>query len=293
MPLVSVICNCFNHSSYVLEAMMSVMNQTYANIELIVINNGSNDNSKELISEYLERHPSIIFINLEKSLSHNQAFNLAFKQSKGDFLIDLSGDDRLMIDGIEKQVRFFQQQASDVGMIFANAIEIDENGNFLNHYFKTDSEGKVIDKMLFNTSYDKLLAGGLCMCSVSTMYSRQHFELLNGYNNDLFFEDLDYWLRLSYCFKIAFLDDFVIEKRFLNSSFGNQSFKTNEIANNISKSMLIIYKEAIARNTKYQNKLLLKRIHNSMERCYKNKNWKYLFHFSIMKLKCRKAILGF
>lgn len=287
LPLVTVICNCYNHELYVWEALESVVKQTYTNIELIVINNGSNDESCDVIQKFLLEFPETKFINLSKAISHNKAFNLAFRKSNGYFLIDLSADDKLLPDCIEKQVNFFTKQDENVGLIFGNAKNIDPNGNFINHYFAVNEMGKVLDQNLFTTSYENILRGGLCMCSVSAMMKRQHFELLNGYNENLVFEDLDYWLRLSFDYKIAFLDDFLVEKRNLDSSLGNQFHQKNNFARPINHSLMVIYKEALKRNNSKENKALLKRIHYSIEQCYRHKNWLDFFNFILLALKCR------
>lgn len=290
LPLVSVICNCYNHENYVLEALNSVVNQTYTNIELIVVNNSSRDNSAEVIRNFAEENPSVKFIDLPENQSHNIAFNLAFNKSSGEYLIDLSGDDRLLPDCVEKQIGFFLKQNERVGIVFGNAKTINENGDFLENYFAVDDDNKVLNKKLFETTYKNLLAGGLCMCSISAMMKREHFETLNGYDEQLFFEDLDYWLRLSYQNQIAFLDDFLVEKRELSSSLGNQFYKKNDFAKKINSSLRTVYKKAIKRNNKLENKCLLKRIHYSMEKSFKNRNLVDLLRFSVLEIRCRIGI---
>ena len=290
LPLVTVICNCYNHAAYITEALYSVVNQSYTNIELIVINNGSSDDSGKTIADFIKLHPSVIYIDLEKTTTHNKAFNQAFAVSSGDFLIDLSGDDRLLPDCVKNQVGFFMTQPHDVGLIFGNATVIDEKGNSKYQYFPVDEDKKVLDRNLFKTTYKSLLAGGLCMCSVSAMMRRYQFDILKGYDERLVFEDLDYWLRLSYEYKIAFLDKFLVEKRELTNSLGSQFHKKNDFAKKINNSLFIIYKDAIKRNNISENRCLLKRIHYSMEQCYKSKNWKGLFRFSTLELCCRKRI---
>jgi glycosyltransferase involved in cell wall biosynthesis len=269
---------------------MSVVRQSYTNIELIIINNHSEDDSLSVIQKFATKYQNAIVIDLPETITHNKAFNLAFKKSKGDYLIDLSADDKLLTDCIEQQINFFLQQEEKVGLIFGNAKNIDHNGKFISNYFRVNNEGKVWDKDLFNTTYKRLLSGGMCMCSVSSMMKRKHFEILNGYNENLTFEDLDYWLRLSYDYKIAFLDEFLVEKRDLKGSLGNQSYKINLASKGINLSLRLIYIEAIKKNNPEENKALLKRIHYSMEQCSKNKNWNELIKFSIIELKCRFAI---
>lgn len=289
-PLVSVICNCYNHESYIYDALESVANQSYTNIELIVINNGSKDNSYKVIKEFIDIYPRASFINLFESISHNMAFNMAFKRSNGKYLVDLSGDDRLLPQCIERQVSFFNQQEESVGLIFGNAYSIDKNGLIISPYFSVDNNNKVLNKRLFQTTYESILLGGLCMCSVSAMMSRKHFELINGYDENLVFEDLDYWLRLSYQYKIKFLDEFLVEKRELNDSFGKQQYKINKFDRNINNSIFTIYNKAIKRNNWNQNKYLIQRINYSIYQCYKRKNWKDFLVFILISMKCRLRI---
>lgn len=290
--LVSIICICFNHENFVREAINSVLKQTYKNIELIVVNNGSLDNSEKYILETIENHPNIKYLKIEKVISNTKAFNLAFKETSGSYLIDLSADDSLLEDCVEKQIDFFLKQSQNVGLIFGNAYHINEKGIRIKPFFEVNQNQKVIDKALFNTDYIRIVGSGLVMCSVSSMYTRKHLELLNGYNEELYFEDLDYWLRLLRKFEIKFLDDFLVEKRFLENSLGNQFHKKDTFSKKINWSLREIYNESLKRNrNKLEHKALLKRIHYSMEYSFKNQNWIELLKFSYLELKCRFYIL--
>lgn len=291
-PLVTVICICFNHETFVKQAINSVLKQSYKNIELIVVDNGSSDNSYAIIKEICTQNPEIKFLKYTETLSLTKAFNKAFIQANGTYLIDLSADDVLLEDCIQKQVRFFLHQPENVGIIFGNAYHTDENGKRTASYFEVDARNKVTDTTLFQTSYQKLLAGGLCMCSVSSMITRKHFELLNHYNEELFFEDLDYWLRLSRKYEIRFLDDFLVEKRFIKDSLGNQFYKKKLFSRKINHSLRKIYLDSLGRNiNKQEHKALLKRIHNSMVQSFKNQRWVDFIKFSLLELKCRYYIL--
>lgn len=288
LPVVSVICICFNHEAFVQQAINSVLNQTYKNIELIVINNGSSDNSVGAIQEIVNNNSKIKFLEISETISNTKAFNYGFKHSNGAYLIDLSADDVLLEDCIEKQINFFTTQPDSVGLIFGNAYHINENGIRTYPYLQVDINDKVSDLDLFDTNYTRLLSGGIVMCSVASMFTRKHFELLKGYNEELFFEDLDYWLRLSKLFEIKFLDNFLVEKRFLENSLGNQFHKNQQFSKKINASLRKIYNESLERNTsKNEHKALLKRIHYSMHQSFNNKQWPELLKFSLIELKCR------
>lgn len=291
-PLVSIICNCYNHAPYVLEALYSAVQQTYKNTEIIVINNGSADDSQKVIENYVAQHPEIKFLDLKKTLPHTQAFNKAFRLSKGDYLIDLSGDDVLYENTVEKQLEFFKKQDTDVGLIFGNALHIDRFGQPMNTYFTVNEQNKVLDQSLFRTDYAKLLKGGHSMCAVSAMMKREQFEKLGGYDDALFFEDLDYWLRLSYEYKIAFLDEILIKKRHLDDSLGNQMLHQNRLTKKLNESLRRIYLKRIAINSADENRLLLKRIHYSAQKSIDQKNWQDAMKFILISFRCRFAALS-
>lgn len=286
-PLVTVICNCYNHEKFVTQALNSVLDQTYKNIELIVLNNGSTDGSLRKIQDFTARHPEVKLMDFPATLPHTQAFNRAFEQANGSYLMDLSADDVLLPNCIRDLADCFKQQPDSVALVFGNAFHIDENGNRQGSFFETDTQHKVKDRGLFHTDYARLLNSGLVMCSVSALFSRRHFELLNGYNEALFFEDLDYWLRAAYSYEIKFVDVHLVEKRELPSSLGNQFFKSDAVSRHINKSLRIIYREAISRNSKTENSILLKRIHHSMEKSFTSKNYLTFLQFALLELRCR------
>lgn len=287
LPLVSIVCNCYNHAPYVLEAIQSVQQQTYKNIELIVLDNGSTDDSLHIIRDYLKDFPEVRFIYLDEPLSLPKAFNTMFKYTNGDFLIDLSADDVLLTDCVQKQIDFFQKQDDSTGIVFGNAYLIDENGQNPTPFFDVDNEGKVLDSRLHSFDYYLMLHSGKTFCSVSAMMRRTHFIALNGYDESLFFEDLDYWYRLSRRFRIRFIDDFLVKKRQLNHSLGAQIDAKGKHTHLLNLSLIKIYRSAISYNSPKENKALLQRIHYSMSVCFQHRLWADLLRFTYLKFLCQ------
>ena len=93
--LISVIIPCYNVEKYVVECLQSVKLQTYKNLEIIVINDASTDNTKSVIEHYLENDTRIRFINLEKNVGLSAVRNLGIKEAKGEFLSFVDSDDVL------------------------------------------------------------------------------------------------------------------------------------------------------------------------------------------------------
>ncbi|WP_158275815.1 glycosyltransferase [Bifidobacterium catulorum] len=91
-PLVSVIITDFNYGEYIAESIESVLNQTYSNIKLIIINDGSTDDSDEVIKTYCEKHPDITYVKQENAgivATRNRGLELA----QGEYLCFLDADD--------------------------------------------------------------------------------------------------------------------------------------------------------------------------------------------------------
>ena len=108
-PLVSVICLCYNHARFVREAVESVLNQSYKNIQVIIADDASTDNSIEEIHSLKATYAPVELLLFSKNLGNCKAFNEALKLAKGEFVIDFATDDVMMSDRIEKQVAFFER----------------------------------------------------------------------------------------------------------------------------------------------------------------------------------------
>lgn len=101
-PMVSILIAVFNEEKYISEAIESAIKQTYSNIELIIIDDGSTDKTVSIIKKYLDSN-KIKFYQPGK-VGKVAAFNLAFSKSKGDFICFFGGDDILLKDSIEKRL---------------------------------------------------------------------------------------------------------------------------------------------------------------------------------------------
>lgn len=293
-PLVSVICTCFNHENFVVETLNSVLKQTYSNIEIIIIDDSSLDDSLNVIENWLKDQNEIIFIKNNLNLGNTKTFNKAVKFANGSFLIDLSCDDKLLPNCIELQIdTFLKNNLQTTGIVFGNSENIDVDGNFISNYFSVNEQNKVLNKELFKTDLQRILKGGLCMNSVSSMINKSVFDELNGFDESLMYEDLDFWLRVLDKHQIVFIDEIITQKRSLKTSLGSQFYKKSAFSNKMDDSTFKIFIKVFRKyiSNKTILKALLKRIHNSMENSFKNKKWPLLIRLSFLKLKVNFYIL--
>lgn len=285
--LVSVICLCFNHEKFVTETLQSVLNQTYNNIELIILDDCSQDNSINEIEQWLKNNPKVVFIKNDNNLGVTRSFNKALNFTKGDYIIDLAADDVLLTNCIELQLKtFYDSDVKNLGAVYGNAELIDENGNFISYYFPVDKSKNVIEKRETGNVYNSILAGGNSICSVTAMYKKEVYKQLNGYDENLMYEDLDFWIRASRIFNFDFIDAILVQKRVLNNSLGTHFFEKKKKSSNINYSTyLILQKTLKLNNSKEENKLLLKRIHHEMILNFKSKNYMLFLKLLILKIK--------
>lgn len=234
-PLVSVICLCYNHERFVQEALFSVVNQTYSNVEIIIVDDCSSDKSSELVKDFLKDYLNIKFIQNEVNLGNCTSFNKALAIANGDYIIDFATDDILKKNKIELQVAAFEKLDNSYGVVFSNAEVVTENGEYLKDWYtKSDviPDGYVFEKIL-ERSY---------ICASTMLVRREVFDFLGGYDERLAYEDFDFWIRSSQKFRYYYLPEKTIGKRVVSESLSSKA--DSKSGENIVFSTLIVCKKA-------------------------------------------------
>lgn len=288
-PLVTVVCLCYNHSQYVQEALNSVLNQTYHNIELIIIDDYSPDDSKPVIEEWISRNKTVQFIANENNLGNTKSFNKGLKIAKGEFVIDFAADDVLYPNCIEVMIEKFQStKYENLGAVYGNAELISEKGNTIGYFFNVDENKKTIQKIPTGDIYINIVSSGEIICPVAMMIKKTVFDKLNGYNESLEYEDLDFWIRSSRVFEYEFVDQILCKKRVLKNSLGSQYNKILSIrAYKIYNSTYSILKSAFEKTNKNKAEdfALLKRVHHEIVVSSKKLYWPLTLKYFWLKYK--------
>jgi glycosyltransferase involved in cell wall biosynthesis len=287
-PLVTVICLCYNHEKYVIQSINSVLNQSYPNIELLIADDCSSDNSVKVIENWLLENPEIKFKANKVNLGNTKTFNSLFKQSKGEFIIDLAADDVLEEDCVSKQVQAFIDN-KDVAIVYGNLELISENNIHLGYYYPVNEGKKAVTMPATGDIYKSVLSQESKICSVSSMTKRKILEELGGYDETLGFEDLDIWIRASRKYPFFFIDEILVKRRELSTSLGNQFYiKNSAKTRKLNNSTYRIIKKAIALNkSKEENKALMKRMHYEMMKAYNTNDFLLFLKYVPLELKLR------
>jgi len=221
MPWVSVICTAYNHASYIREALQSVVSQDYPNVQLIVIDNASTDDTARQITDFMAQYPAIQFLRNPQNLGLNRAFNQGLAQAGGRYIIDLSADDVLLPGRIRKQVALFEELAGPYAVVFSNAAYIDTSGVQLRTHYAVDERGRARVSVPSGHVFRNVLESYF-ICTPTMMMRRDVLLELGGYDESLAYEDFDFWVRSSRQYHYAYLDEVLTLKRIVPHSLSAQ-----------------------------------------------------------------------
>lgn len=124
-PIVSVIIPTYNRAYLLKKSITSVLNQTYADLEVIIVDDGSTDNSEELIKSFDDNRIRYIKHDKNKGVSH--ALNTGIRTSRGKYISFLGSDDVWLPQKLEKELEIFQKLNSHVGVVYSGLWQIKNN----------------------------------------------------------------------------------------------------------------------------------------------------------------------
>ena len=128
-PLVSVIIPVYNREAYIEQALDSVLNESYPNLELVVIDDGSTDLSKKIIEQWVACYQNRVSITFVSRENHGfiSTLNELIGLAKGEYIVKFDSDDYLKNDGILKRYQYLQENPDKL-MVIGDCILVDENG---------------------------------------------------------------------------------------------------------------------------------------------------------------------
>ena len=217
-PLVSVCIPSFNHSSYVLECLESIYESDYDNLELVIIDDGSTDNSSYIIREWIKIY-SHRFQNTVFKQQNNSGICITLNRlvdtAKGEFIVFIASDDRLLGDGISLRVSKLESNPTWLA-VYGDCKLISSNGQLISdsaisYLYKANKRA-----LLCSSLIARELILNWSVPGPGFMARKICFDEKNGagrYNEDLKFEDRDFYLRLLARKAIGYVDHPVAEYR--------------------------------------------------------------------------------
>lgn len=213
---VSVVTPTYNCADFLRQSIASALGQTYKPLDVVVVDDGSTDNTKQVCAEY---GTAVRYYHQQNDGTRgNGARAKAILQAKGDWIALLDHDDRWLPNKLERQMQVATAASPDVGLIFCGASIIDAHGKPTGEHFDDSPSGDVFHKLLAGQRY----------CASSALIRRASLDkvrrdhpgddfLLNTqyYNNDTYF-----WLRICRYYQAICLKDRLTEYRYYG---GNDS----------------------------------------------------------------------
>jgi len=264
LPLVSIICLCYNHKRFLAEALDSVLAQTYPNLEIVVVDDCSTDGSVGIIRQYLKNYPELKFISTGRNCGNCSAFNMGWRASHGDFLIDFATDDVLLPERVAKQVAAFQQLGSSYGVVYSDAAYISDSGNHL--YLHSQKYQAAPDGDIFAEVLRRYF-----ICPPTMMMRRSVLEQLNGYDETLAYEDFDFWVRSARRYDYFYLPVLTTRRRIHTGSLSRGWYaKGNRL---LDSTIKVCEKAAQLVQTQAEKEALLIRIKYEARHAYFSGNF--------------------
>lgn len=263
-PLVSIICLSYNHERFIRESMQSVFAQSYHHIEIICVDDASTDKSAFILKE-LQKHHSFQLIVNDENQGNCKSFNLGLKRAKGKYIIDFATDDVMFPERVTQQVSFFEALDQSYGVIYSNAVIIDEKSIEKGYHYD--------NKKLIHPSGEvfKELVSKYFICPPTMMMKKEVLMSLGGYDENLAYEDFDFWIRSSHSYQYAFQNEVLTARRIVSGSLSSGFY--DERHQQLQRSTFKVCEKIfeLCRNEE-EKKALSIRIRYEMRQANKSKN---------------------
>lgn len=201
-PQVSVIIPTYNRGQYIGESIRSVLTQSYADLEVIVVDDGSTDDTEKIIDAIVD--PRLHYIRQENR-GRSNARNHALSLARGKYITFLDSDDLYLPNKIELQVDYLIKHP-DVGMVYTSAYCINDGGDMLAHKYEATVSGHIYEQIAF------FMPVTITLPTVMTF--RDVMNHVGGFDENMHrFEDTDMWRRISKSYRIDAMPEYTCKLR--------------------------------------------------------------------------------
>lgn len=248
-PLVSVLVPLYNHANYVIECLESVAGTGYRNIELIVHDDCSTDDSAKRVHDWLSQNKDRFSRSQLEYAASNRgvvgALNKLISMANGDYIVcPLASDDKLLPGSISSRVRYLQEHPQFYA-VFCDARAIDAEGKVIHQSCLTEHYNAIKKNLVSDKTRRMELIRRWTVPGPVIMYRREAFDEKFGvgtYDESFYLEDRDMYLRLLEQNALGFLDETVAEYRLHGNNAMNDPKKMEASIHALTTPMLRISK---------------------------------------------------
>ena len=226
-PLVSVIVPAYNAEQFITRTLDSVLNQTYRNLEVLVVDDGSKDRTAEIVEEIAIKDSRVSLLRQQNS-GVAKARNLAIVNARGEYIAPVDADDIWYPEKIEKQIEVFLNSEPSVGLVYAWSVFIDESDRVTNRSNAIDSfhfsniasvEGEVYLPLIYRNFIGN---SSVPLIRKSCLNKVGNYNELLKEQDAQGCEDWDLQLRIAEFYQYKVVPNFLVGyRRYSNSMSGN------------------------------------------------------------------------
>lgn len=219
-PKISCIIPCFNESHDVLGASLaSILNQTYANFECLIIDESTNAETMKVCKEICSLDPRFYYFHPPKRLGLAGSLNLGIEKARGEFIARFDSDDICSPNRFALQIKFLSENA-EIGVVGSSLNIIDSEGRSINHRPYSADHSDIEKKFIFSNG----------IAHPTVMFRKSLLSISGGAYDPTFryAEDLEFWLRLLNCnIKFANLPEPLVQYRQQYTNRSRDNWKYN------------------------------------------------------------------
>jgi len=213
-PLISVIIPAYNAEKFIAKTLESVLSQTYQNIEILVVDDGSTDTTAEIVKSFAQKDRRIILLQ-QSNAGVAAARNLAIQKSQGEYIAAIDADDIWYPQNLEKQIECLTKSEPTVGVVYSWSVDINEQDLLTGGFYNSTIAGEVYQALVY-----KYFIGN----ASSSLIRRACFEKIGGYNCQLKLEnaqgceDWELHLRIAQHYQFKVVPEYLVGYRQITSS---------------------------------------------------------------------------
>jgi len=186
-PRVSVVIPAFNYAHFLPKAIQSVLQQTFCDFELIIVDDGSTDATAEVVKAYLKDERVRYIYQENRGLS--AARNTGIRQARGEYIALLDADDLWLPEKLERQLQVFEREGSGVALVYCFIEYVDEYGKVLESVKEPPVENPTLGDLLY--------ANWILGSGSSVLIKKEAFDRVGFFDEELrSLEDMNMWLRI-------------------------------------------------------------------------------------------------
>lgn len=219
-PLVTIVISCYNHEHYISSSILSALQQTYDNIELLIFDDGSKDKSVDIIRDLQKNHQ--FHFDSQVNIGLNNTLNKALTMAKGKYFVPFGSDDIMLLDRIEKQVAYMEENP-DISICAGNILKINEHG-------------KICKKQKFmhahQQNFEKIYTSRGSSAPAPTLFFRTDLvRKTGGFHPNIALEDLYIKLKITEKFgNLGVINDLLAYYRtHTNNTYKNFDYMINNV----------------------------------------------------------------